>query len=335
MTASDLDGKTVASSPDDLLRVVGLKTTISLKQGTIKAVDGVSFTVRRGESVGLVGESGSGKTMTCMSIVGLLPVSAAQIVAGEIWFEGTNLLRLNRSEMSDIRGRKIAVIMQDPLAALNPVLKVGDQVAEPIKHHLRVSAKSARSMAITMLNAVRIPEPGKRVNNYPHQFSGGMRQRIVAAMGLGTSPALLIADEPTTSLDVTSQAEFLTLIRNLQTEKGLAMLWVTHDLGVVAQTCNRVNVMYAGRIVESGDVRRVFSAPQHPYTTALLESVPRIGSKQKRLYQISGQPPDLLNLPPGCPFFKRCPIRMEVCRDNYPPTTPVGDEGFVECWARA
>ena len=328
---------TKATAADDfVLRVRGLRTHIFLRQGVVKAVDGVNFDIRRGEAVGLVGESGSGKTMTCFSVMRLMPVASARILDGEIWFENKNLMEKSEPEMRHYRGRRMAIIMQDALAALNPVLTVGDQVSEPIRFH-NVAPSKAGSLArvLEVLRAVRIPNPADRVDQYPHQFSGGMRQRIVAAMGLGTSPSLIIADEPTTALDVTIQAQFLTLIRQLQQQTQMAVLWVTHDLGVVAQTCDRVNIMYAGRIVESGDVRRIFAKPLHPYTIGLMESVPAIGVKRKRLHQIDGQPPNLLNLPPGCPFYDRCNLRMGICREQYPPATPVGDEGYVHCWARA
>ena len=318
---------------DELLRVEGLKTHIFLRHGVVKAVDGVSFTIRRGETVGLVGESGSGKSMTLMSIMRLLPVAAARVVGGEVWFDGKDLLRESESTMRRLRGAQIALIMQDALTALNPVLTVGDQVSEPLRYHPSQIDGSVGERVIEVLESVRIPNPEQRLGEYPHQFSGGMRQRVLAAMALGPSPDLILADEPTTALDVTIQAQFLTLIRRLQRETHASALWVTHDLGVVAQTCDRVNVMYAGRIVESGDVRRILGAPQHPYTFALMESVPKLGEKRERLYQIAGQPPDLLNLPPGCPFYERCPLRMEICRREYPPATPVAPDGYVHCWA--
>jgi oligopeptide/dipeptide ABC transporter ATP-binding protein len=317
---------------DPVLQVTGLRTHIFLPEGVLKAVDGVTFSVKRGESVGLVGESGSGKSMTCLSIMRLMPVGSARIVGGEVWFEGANLLSMREAKLQQIRGRRMALIMQDSLAALNPVLTIGDQVSEPLRYHLRRRGKDLTDRVLEVMRAVRIPRPGERMANYPHQFSGGMRQRVVAAMGLGPEPSLILADEPTTALDVTIQAQFISLMRDLQTETRMSILWVTHDLGVVAQTCDRVNVMYAGRIVESGDVRRVFRTPLHPYTIALMEAVPTLGVKRSRLYQIAGQPPDLLNLPPGCPFYERCPARMSICREEYPPATPVGD-GYVHCWA--
>ena len=322
-----------AEADDVVLRVEGLRTHISVSGGVVKAVDGVSFTIRRGETVGLVGESGSGKTMTLLSIMGLMPIADAKIVEGSIWFDGKDLLRQSESVMRRYRGARIALIMQDALTALNPVLTVGDQMSEPLRYHPGRHSGPIRGRVVDVLESVRIPNPERRLDDYPHQFSGGMRQRVLAAMALGPSPDLILADEPTTALDVTIQAQFLTLVRRLQRETQTSALWVTHDLGVVAQTCDRVNVMYAGRIVESGDVRRILNGPQHPYTVALMESVPRLGEKRDRLYQIAGQPPDLLNLPPGCPFYDRCPLRMDICRAEYPAATPVGRDGYVHCWA--
>jgi peptide/nickel transport system ATP-binding protein len=316
-----------------LLRVEDLRTHIRLGRGVVKAVDGVSFTIRRGETVGLVGESGSGKTMTLMSIMRLLPVAAARIVGGHIWFGGRDLLGEPEGAMRQIRGARIALIMQDALTALNPVLTVGDQVTEPLRYHPGRHAGTPRERAVEVMRAVRIAAPERRLDEYPHQFSGGMRQRSLAAMALGPSPDLILADEPTTALDVTIQAQFLTLIRRLQRDTGTSALWVTHDLGVVAQTCDRVNVMYAGRIVESGDVRRMLRQPRHPYTVALMESVPKLGEKRDRLYQIQGQPPDLTKLSTGCPFYDRCPLRMDICRDAFPPATALDDGGYVHCWA--
>ena len=321
-----------ARADDVLLRVDDLHTHIGVKGGTVKAVNGVSFDIRRGETVGLVGESGSGKTMTLMSIMRLLPVSAARVVGGSIWFDGRDLLRESEKAMRGVRGGRIALIMQDALTALNPVLTVGDQVTEPLRYHPRQGV-STRDRAIEVLGSVRIPNPATRLGQYPHQFSGGMRQRVLAAMALGPAPDLILADEPTTALDVTIQAQLLTLMRDLQRRTNTSALWVTHDLGVVAQTCDRVNVMYAGRIVESGDVRRILHEPKHPYTLALMESVPKLGEKRDRLYQIAGQPPDLLDLPPGCPFYDRCPLRMDICRTEFPPATELADGGRVHCWA--
>lgn len=319
--------------PETLLDVVDLRTYIRTRQGIVKAVDGASFSVRRGETVGLVGESGSGKTMTCVSVMRLLPVSSAQIVSGEVWFDGKNLLEISESEMRRVRGRDIALVMQDALAALSPVLTIGEQIGDLLRHHLAYSKTAVRDRVIEVLDAVRIPRPSERLNEYPHQFSGGMRQRIVAAMGLAASPSLMLADEPTTALDVTIQAQFIMLIRELQEQTGMSVLWVTHDLGVVAQTCDRVNVMYAGRIVESGEVRRILREPLHPYTRALMESVPAIGTRREKLYQIAGQPPDLRKLGTGCSFYERCPARMDVCKEEFPPAVEDGAGGYVHCWA--
>ncbi len=322
-----------AQTSETLLDVVDLHTQIATRQGTVKAVNGATFSVRRGETVGLVGESGSGKTMTCASIMRLLPVASAEIVSGEIWFDGKNLLEASESEMRQVRGRDIALIMQDALAALSPVLTVGDQIGEPLRHHLSYSQAEARIRVIEVLEAVRIPHPSERLDEYPHQFSGGMRQRIVAAMGLATFPSLMLADEPTTALDVTIQAQFIMLIRELQEQTGMSVLWVTHDLGVVAQTCDRVNVMYAGRVVESGEVRRILKEPLHPYTKALMASVPTIGTRREKLYQIAGQPPDLAKLGGGCAFYDRCPARMDICKEEFPPAVEDGAGGYVHCWA--
>ena len=320
------------STDSTLLRVEGLKTYFFQRSGVLKAVDGVSFTVKAGEVVGLVGESGSGKSMTCLSLMRLVPRPAARIVEGEVWFDDRNLLELDESEMREYRGRRMAMIMQDPQTSLNPVFMIGDQVAEPVKLHLKERGRQAIERVLETLYAVRIPSPETRLKQYPHQFSGGMRQRVVAAMGLSTSPELLIADEPTTSLDVTIQAQFLGLIRELQREHRTSVIWVTHDLGIVAQMCDRVNVMYAGRIVESSEVRRIYKDPQHPYTQALLDSVPVIGNRRNRLYQIDGQPPDLRSIPSGCPFWPRCPSVMDICKEQYPPQTATGGDDFVHCW---
>lgn len=323
------------SAAEPLLQVKDLKVHIEMPSGLVaKAVDGVSFTINRGESVGLVGESGSGKTMTCLSVIRLYAAPGTKVVGGEIWFDGENLLEKSEPEMRRYRGSRIAMIPQDPLTSLNPVLNIGSQIAEAMTTHLPVSPEVARSRSIEVLEAVRVPGAARRLSQYPHQFSGGTRQRIVAAMGMINKPQLIIADEPTTALDVIMQGQFLKLLRELQRESGMAMLWVTHDLGVVAQTCDRVNVMYAGRIAESGDVRRIFKAPQHPYTVALMASVPGSGPRRDRLYQIEGQPANSFDLPPGCPFYDRCPLKMDKCRAHYPPRTALPDGGYVHCWAR-
>jgi oligopeptide transport system ATP-binding protein len=320
---------------DTLLRVEDLKTYFQLGGRELKAVDGVSFSVKRGEAVGLVGESGSGKTLTCLSIMRLSPNPGARIVGGKILFQDKDLLQLSEGEMRRYRGGRMAMIMQDPQTSLNPLFTVGEQVSEPIRLHLKQRGREVVETALRALRSVRIPQPERRMGQYPHQFSGGMRQRVVAAMGLSTHPELLIADEPTTSLDVTIQAQFLKLIKDLQAERGTSVIWVTHDLGIVAQTCDRVNVMYAGRVVESAGVRKIFKAPQHPYTRALLQSVPVRGTRRERLHQIDGAPPSISERPEGCPFWPRCPSAMSICRQSYPPRTSLGGEDFVHCWAVA
>ena len=326
-----MDNRTTKNG-STLLRVEGLKTYFLQRSGVLKAVDGVSFTVKQGESVGLVGESGSGKTITCLSLMRLVPKPAARIVEGEVWFRDQNLLSLPEREMRGYRGHKMAMIMQDPQTSLNPVYNIGNQVAEPVRLHLKERGQKALERVLEALKAVRIPNPEQRLGQFPHQFSGGMRQRVAAAMGLSTYPELLIADEPTTSLDVTIQAQFLALIRELQSEYGTSVIWVTHDLGLVAQMCDRVNVMYAGRIVESAPVRNIYKEPQHPYTRALLDSIPIMGVKRDKLYQIEGQPPDLRNIPQGCPFWPRCPSAMDICHEEYPHRTSLGGDSFVHCW---
>lgn len=282
-----------------------LKTYFYTEDGVVKAVDGVSFEVREGETLGIVGESGSGKSVTPLSIMRLLDQNG-KIVDGKIIFKGRNLLELSENEMRKIRGKEIAMIFQEPMVALNPVFTIGDQIMEAIILHQNVSEKEARKMAIDLLRKVGIPEPEKRVDEYPHQLSGGMRQRAMIAMALSCRPSLLIADEPTTALDVTIQAQILELMKELQKEYGMAIILITHDMGVVAEMSDKVAVMYAGKVVEYGDVKTIFTEPKHPYTYALLESIPRIDVEQERLKSIPGNVPDPLNFPPGCKFHPRC-----------------------------
>jgi oligopeptide/dipeptide ABC transporter ATP-binding protein len=308
-----------------------LRTHIVTRWGTIKAVDGVSFALAEGETLGLVGESGSGKSMTCLSIVRLVPRPAARIVGGEVRLDGEDLLTKSDAEMQQVRGRKVAMILQDPMSSLNPVFSVGMQMREPlaIYHGLRGRAGSAR--AAELLAAVRIPSPAARLRAFPHQLSGGMRQRVVGAMAIAGPPRLLIADEPTTSLDLTIQAQYLGLLKELQQRHRFAMIFVTHNLGIVARMCDRVAVMYAGRIVETGPVRRIFTAPAHPYTRALLDSIPRFGARRERLTAIAGQPPDLATLGPGCAFAPRCPSAIERCAEA-PPETEIATGHTTRCW---
>ena len=319
-------------SSENLLEVKDLKTHFFTSRGVVKAVDGVSFGLKEGETLGLVGESGCGKTITCLSILRLVPAPAGQIVGGEIIFEGEDLVSKTENEMRRIRGRKISMILQDPMVSLNPLYTVGAQVAEPVKLHQKLSPRPAWEKATEMLALVKIPSPEVRMKEYPHQMSGGMRQRVVGAMMLSCQPRLLIADEPTTSLDVTIQAQFLKLLKELQQQQNLALIIVTHDLGIIAKVCDRVAVMYAGRIVETGDVREIFYSTAHPYTKALLGSLPKMGVKEERLYTIEGQPPELHDLPPGCSFSPRCPDAREICTQEYPPQFIIKDGHLVNCW---
>jgi oligopeptide/dipeptide ABC transporter ATP-binding protein len=321
----------VTTSP--LLQVKDLATHFVSQRGTrvVRAVNEVSFDLHSGETLGIVGESGSGKTTLALSLLRLLP-PAARIVSGEILFDGEDLLKKSDGEMRRIRGKRIAMILQDPMASLNPLFTIGDQVAEPIRVHEHAKRASAWTRARDLLKAVRISAPDTRVNEYPHQMSGGMRQRIVGAIAISCEPGLLIADEPTTSLDVTIQAQYLRLLRDLQRSHHLAMIFITHNLGIVAKMCDFVAVMYAGRIVELGPVRRIFNAPAHPYTEALLASIPRLTDPSQRLTAIEGQPPDLAAPPPGCAFHPRCPKVMARCREEDPPGFSEAERHTARCW---
>jgi len=296
----------------------------------VKAVDGVSFRLHEGETLGLVGESGSGKTTTCLSIVGLLP-RAARVVGGRVVFEGEELTGKRQRDLRRIRGRRIAMILQDPMASLNPLFTIFRQVAEPAFFHQQLRGRSLRARVQHLLRAVRIPSPEWRMRDYPHQMSGGMRQRIVGAIALAGGPRLVIADEPTTNLDVTIQAQYLDLLKDIQRETGVALIFVTHNLGIVAKMCDRVAVMYAGKIVEAAPVRELFDHPKHPYTRALLGAVPKLGSKDP-LYAIPGQPPNLARLPAGCPFHPRCPDVEARCRTEQPSDVHLGDGSVARCW---
>ena len=319
----------------ELLRVAGLQTHYTSFGGSrvVKAVDGISFTLREGETIGLVGESGCGKTTTCLSIVGLLP-SAARIVGGNIEFDGEELTTKRPREMRHVRGRKIAMILQDPMASLNPLFSIYRQVAEPAYYHRSMRGRTLRARVQDLLRSVRIPSPEQRMRDYPHQMSGGMRQRIVGAIALAGGPKLIIADEPTTNLDVTIQAQYLDLLKDLQRDTGVAIIFVTHNLGIVARMCDRMAVMYAGRIVEHGSVRSLFNAAKHPYTRALLGSIAKLGSKEP-LYAIPGQPPNLAHLPSGCAFHPRCPDAMPQCTMDAPPETSLAESWTARCWRAA
>jgi len=315
-----------------VLEVKDLKTYFFTSRGVVKAVDGVSFELAEGETLGLVGESGCGKTITCQSVLRLVPAPAGRIVGGEIILEGENLLSKKEKEMAHIRGYKVSMILQDPMASLNPVLTIGAQVAEPIRIHQRLATRSVWEKVKEMLRLVRIPSPEVRMKEYPHQMSGGMRQRVVGAIMLSCQPRLLIADEPTTSLDVTIQAQYLKLLKELQAQQKFALIVVTHDLGIVAKICDRVAVMYAGKIVENGDVRDIFYHPAHPYTQALLGSLPKIFEREEQLMTIEGQPPELHALPQGCSFAPRCSVAQDLCRREYPPLSVLKEGHLVHCW---
>ncbi|MFC1987191.1 ABC transporter ATP-binding protein [Chloroflexota bacterium] len=319
-----------------LLEVMNLKTYFFLRRGVVKAVDGVSFTVDEGEILGLVGESGCGKSVTALSILRLAPKPAGKIVGGQVFFNGVNLLSLSEEEMRKYRGRHLSMILQDPMASLNPVFSIGDQVGEGIALHQGLRGRMLWEKAAEMLRLVRIPSPATRLRDYPHQFSGGMRQRVVGAISLSCQPHLLIADEPTTSLDVTIQSQYLRLIKEIQEEQNLAIIFITHDFGIVAKMCTKVGVMYAGKIVEMAEVRELFNNPSHPYTRALIASVPKVEEKVEMLFSVAGQPPSLLNLPPGCAFLPRCTEKKDVCTANeYPPEITVGRNHTVRCWKYA
>jgi oligopeptide/dipeptide ABC transporter ATP-binding protein len=318
-----------------LLQVTELQTHYVSFGGTrvVKAVDRVSFSLNEGETLGIVGESGCGKTTTCQSIVGLLP-PAARIVGGSIMFKGEELTEKPPREMRRIRGAQIAMILQDPMASLNPLFSIYRQVAEPAYYHRAIRGRLLRERVRELLNAVRIPSPALRMREFPHQMSGGMRQRIVGAIALSGVPKLIIADEPTTNLDVTIQAQYLDLLKDLQQQTGIAIIFVTHNLGIVARMCDRLAVMYAGKIVEAGSVRELFDAPQHPYTKALLGSMPKLGSKEP-LFAIPGQPPDLATLPSGCAFHPRCTEALPGCAGAEPDEVRIADGWTARCWRAA
>jgi peptide/nickel transport system ATP-binding protein len=308
-----------------LLEVNDLKTYFRTDDGVVRAVDGVSFKVDKGQTLGIVGESGSGKSVTCLTIMGLNPKRTAMSSGQALW-KGEDLLAMNPRRLRQIRGNEIAMIFQDPMTSLNPVHKIGDQLAEAMQLHEDVGKRKARARALDLLKAVGIPRAERRIDDYPHQFSGGMRQRVMIAMALINNPDLLIADEPTTALDVTTQAQILTLIERLQHEFGSAVIMITHDLGVVAEIADDVVVMYAAEIAEQGSTEQIFKSPHHPYTWGLMGSLPRLDQNVERLVQIQGQPPSLLRPPAGCRFHPRCPYVMQVCKEVDPELAPAGDD---------
>ncbi|MCO4697625.1 ABC transporter ATP-binding protein [Streptomyces sp. RO-S4] len=314
-----------------LLEVRDLHVEFHTRDGVAKAVNGVSYGVDEGETLAVLGESGSGKSVTAQAIMGILDVPPGRITGGEVVFQGRDLLRLKEEERRRIRGAEMAMIFQDALSALNPVLTVGDQLGEMFTVHRGMSRKDARAKAVELMDRVRIPGARERVRQYPHQFSGGMRQRIMIAMALALEPALIIADEPTTALDVTVQAQVMELLAELQREYRMGLILITHDLGVVADVADRIAVMYAGRIVESAPVHDIYKAPAHPYTRGLLDSIPRLDDKGRELYAIKGLPPNLTRIPPGCPFHPRCPLARDVCTTDDPPLYEVSGTRGSAC----
>jgi oligopeptide transport system ATP-binding protein len=316
-----------------LLQVRNLSTRFNTERGRLTAVDDVSFDIGAGETVAIVGESGSGKSVTALSIMRLIPTPPGMIESGEVLFEGQDLLKLDDVGIRTIRGNKIAMIFQEPMSSLNPALTVGMQVAEPINEHRRTAWGKALEVAKELLGRVRIPDAASRLSSYPHQYSGGMRQRVMIAMALACEPRLIIADEPTTALDVTVQAQILDLLKELTRETGSSLLLITHDLGVVARYADRVAVMYAGRIVETAPARELYKNPHHPYTLGLMAAVPRLDSEAgRRLVPIEGQPPDLARLPPGCPFSPRCRVATDPCRAARPPLLEIGARHLKACF---
>jgi len=320
---------------ENLLTVNNLRTYFFTRSGVVKAVDDVSFVMKQGETLGVVGESGCGKSVTALSVMRLIASPPGKIVGGEITFNGEDIMEKNQRELTELRGSKISMIFQDPMTSLNPVYTVGFQIAETVKRHRKdVSSDQAWKRAVEMLDLVRIPDAKKRSRNYPHEFSGGMRQRVMIAIALACNPQLLIADEPTTALDVTIQAQVLELMKGLSKEFGTAVMLITHDLGVVAGTCEHVNVMYAGHVVESAPVNQIFESPAHPYTVGLLNSIPRLNeARGAKLTPIAGQPPDLSKEIIGCPYATRCPKVQSRCRQERPELMPVGrGEQLAACF---
>lgn len=319
---------------DGLIKIENLKTRFHTEDGVVNAVNGVSYEMAQGEVLGVVGESGCGKSVHALSIMRLIQIPPGEIYGGKIWFDGRDLLSLDEKEIRKIRGREIAMVFQDPMSSLNPVYTVGYQIVEALLLHTDLSRKAAQERAAELLSLVGIPEAQKRLDNFPHQFSGGMRQRAMIAMALSCEPKLLIADEPTTALDVTIQAQIIDLVIRLQEELGMAVMWITHDLGIVAEMAHKINVMYAGYIIERGSAGDIFNQTKHPYTMGLLGSLPKIDEAPgTKLFSIPGLPPDLVRLPQGCPFYARCDYRIEKCKAEMPPLEKVEHNGhIVACW---
>ena len=316
----------------ELLRVKNLTTHFFTHEGTVRAVDGVSFSIMKGQTLGLVGESGCGKSVTALSIMRLIPSPPGKILGGEVVFEGQNLIELSDRQMRDIRGNKISMIFQEPMTSLDPVFTIGHEIMETVRLHQGLRKQDAKKEVVEALRTVGIPDSERRVRNYPHELSGGMRQRAMIAMALSCNPALLIADEPTTALDVTIQAQILRLIDDLKSKYGTSVLLITHDLGVVSEMCDHVAVMYAGHIVEYTDIHTIFEQPLHPYTVGLNRSIPRLDAENERLDTIKGLVPSLIDIPPGCPFHPRCAHTMPVCREKMPELLDVGNGHLVMCY---
>jgi oligopeptide transport system ATP-binding protein len=316
-----------------LLQVKDLKTYFFTDDGVVKAVDGISYDLEEGETLGLVGESGCGKSVSALSVLRLIPTPPGKIVGGEVVYEGEDLLQVDEEEIRHVRGNRIAMIFQEPMTSLNPVLTIGRQLTEALELHLKMDQASAQQRAIQLLEMVGIPAADTRINDYPHQFSGGMRQRVMIAMALSCNPKVLLADEPTTALDVTIQAQVLEILARLSRELGTAVIIITHNLGVIARYADRVNVMYAGKIVESASAKTLYGEPRHPYTVGLLKSVPRLDQARKgKLEVIEGVPPDLINMPQGCTFYPRCSYRIDKCAQVTPSLMPVEDKHYAACW---
>jgi oligopeptide transport system ATP-binding protein len=316
-----------------LLQVKDLRTYFYTEEGLVKAVDGVTYDVQEGETLALVGESGCGKSISALSLLKLIPIPPGRIVSGEVLFEGDDLMKLNEDEIRKIRGNRIAMVFQEPMTSLNPVLTIGKQMTEALELHLKLDKHAANARAIQLLEMVGVAEAERRITDYPHQFSGGMRQRVMIAMAMACNPKLLIADEPTTALDVTIQAQVLEVMARLSREFGTAVIIITHNLGVVARYADRVNVMYAGKIIETSTAEAVYADPRHPYTLGLLRSVPRLDQAMgEKLIPIEGLPPDLGHLPEGCSFYPRCTFRLDKCKEEYPPLQLVAENHYAACW---
>ena len=317
-----------------MLEVSNLQTTFTTEDGVVKAVNGISYSLERGEALGIVGESGCGKSVGALSLMRLIPEPPGKIVAGEVLFQGRDVLKMDMNDLRSLRGNQIAMIFQDPLTSLNPVLTIGRQITETVLLHTDRDKEQARQHAVDLLDMVGIPDASNRLENYPHQFSGGMRQRVMIAMALSCDPLLLIADEPTTALDVTTQAQIVDLVMRLRKELGMSVIWITHDLGVVAGCVDKVIVMYAGQIVESAPVREFYANPSHPYSVGLLQSLPSPDSTvRQRLNSIPGLPPNLIEMPDRCPFLDRCRYSLPDCRTKTPPLRNVGADHEIACWA--